>query len=102
MWVTAKDGDSGLKENFELACVLREELPDAHMMFDNHSIWYYADVDYSVRLCKAVAGYKPFLHRGADLPGALGWVCQDQRKIRRDHRGWGALVRGGFECIVCS
>ena len=29
-------------------------------MFDNHSIRYYADVDYSVKLCKAVAPYKPF------------------------------------------
>ncbi|MCH7919629.1 MAG: mandelate racemase/muconate lactonizing enzyme family protein [Planctomycetes bacterium] len=57
---SAKDGDSGLKENIELVRVLREELPDAHLMFDNHSIRYYADVDYSVRLCKAVAPYKPF------------------------------------------
>jgi len=56
----AKDGDAGLKENIELVRVLREELPDAHLMFDNHSIRYYADVDYSVRLCKAVAAYKPF------------------------------------------
>lgn len=56
----AKDGDSGLKENIELVRVLREELPDAHLMFDNHSIRYDADVDYSVRLCKAVASYRPF------------------------------------------
>jgi len=56
----AKDGDSGLRENIELVRVLREELPDAHLMFDNHSIRYFADVDYSVKLCKAVAPYKPF------------------------------------------
>jgi L-alanine-DL-glutamate epimerase-like enolase superfamily enzyme len=56
----AKDGDPGLKENIELVRVLREELPDAHLMFDNHSVRYYADVDYSVKLCKAVAPYKPF------------------------------------------
>jgi L-alanine-DL-glutamate epimerase-like enolase superfamily enzyme len=56
----AKDGYSGLKENIELVRVLREELPDAHLMFDNHSIRYYGDVDYSVRLCKAIAEYKPF------------------------------------------
>ena len=29
-------------------------------MFDNHSIRYFDDVDYSVKLCKAVAEYKPF------------------------------------------
>jgi len=57
---SAKDGDAGLKENIELVRVLREELPDAHLMFDNHSIRYYADVDYSVALCKAVVPYKPF------------------------------------------
>lgn len=56
----AKDGASGLKENIELVRVLREELPDAHLMFDNHSIRYYDDVEYSVELCKAVAVYKPF------------------------------------------
>lgn len=56
----AKDGPSGMKENIELVRVLREELPDAHLMFDNHSIRYYDDVDYSVELCKAVATYKPF------------------------------------------
>jgi L-rhamnonate dehydratase len=57
---SAKDGETGLKENIELVRVLREELPNAHLMFDNHSIRYYGDVDYSVRLCKAVAQYKPF------------------------------------------
>jgi L-alanine-DL-glutamate epimerase-like enolase superfamily enzyme len=57
---SAKDGEAGLKENIELARVLREELPDAQLMFDNHSIRYYDDVAYSVRLCKAVAPYKPF------------------------------------------
>jgi len=57
---SARDGAAGLKENIELVRVLREELPDAHLMFDNHSIRYYGDVDYSVKLCKAVANYKPF------------------------------------------
>jgi L-alanine-DL-glutamate epimerase-like enolase superfamily enzyme len=57
---SAKDGKEGFKENVELARRLREELPDAHLMFDNHSIRYFADVDYSVELCKAVAQYKPF------------------------------------------
>ena len=57
---SAKDGASGLKENIELVRVLREELPDAHLMFDNHSIRYYDDVAYSVELCKAVAVYEPF------------------------------------------
>lgn len=57
---SAKDGLPGLKENTELVRVLREELPEAHLMFDNHSIRYFDDVDYSVKLCKAVAEYKPF------------------------------------------
>lgn len=57
---SAKDGYAGLKENIELVRVLREELPNARLMFDNHSIRYYADVDYSVKLCKAVARYEPF------------------------------------------
>lgn len=57
---SAKDGKAGLKENIELARRLREELPDAHLMFDNHSIRYYADVDYSLELCKAVAQYNPY------------------------------------------
>ncbi len=57
---SAKDGEAGLKENIELVRVLREELPEGHLMFDNHSIRYYDDVDYSVRLCKAIAQYKPF------------------------------------------
>ncbi len=57
---SAKDGNKGLKENIELVRILREELPEAKLMFDNHSIRYYADVDYSVKLCKAVAPYKPF------------------------------------------
>jgi L-alanine-DL-glutamate epimerase-like enolase superfamily enzyme len=57
---SAKDGERGLNENIELVRILREELPDAKLMFDNHSIRYYADVDYSVKLCKAVAPYKPF------------------------------------------
>ena len=57
---SAKDDEAGLKENIELARVLREELPEAKLMFDNHSIRYCDDVDYSVRLCKALAPYKPF------------------------------------------
>jgi L-alanine-DL-glutamate epimerase-like enolase superfamily enzyme len=56
----AKDGAAGLKENIELVRVLREELPDAHLMFDNHSIRYDTDVDYSVALCKAIVPYRPF------------------------------------------
>ena len=56
----ASDGKEGLKENIELVRRLREELPDAHLMIDNHSILYDADVDYSVKLCKAVAQYKPY------------------------------------------
>jgi len=57
---SAQDGQAGLKENIELVRVLREELPDAHLMFDNHSIRYFDDVAYSVKLCRAVAPYKPF------------------------------------------
>ena len=54
-----KTGDRHEAEH-RIGRVLREELPDAHLMFDNHSIRYYDDVDYSVQLCKAVAQYKPF------------------------------------------
>jgi L-rhamnonate dehydratase len=57
---SAKDGKEGFKENIELVRRLREELPEAKLMFDNHSIRYYADVDYSVALCKAVKQYNPF------------------------------------------
>jgi L-rhamnonate dehydratase len=57
---SARDGKEGLKENIELARRLREELPDANLMFDNHSIRYFDDVDYSVELCKAVKQYNPF------------------------------------------
>jgi len=56
----AQDGEPGFKENIELVRVLREELPDANLMFDNHSVRYHADVDYSVKLCKAAAPYRPF------------------------------------------
>ena len=48
-----QDGQAGLKENIELVRVLREELPDAHLMFDNHSIRYFDDVAYSVKLCRS-------------------------------------------------
>jgi L-alanine-DL-glutamate epimerase-like enolase superfamily enzyme len=58
---SAKDGEAGFKENVELVRVLREELgPDARLMFDNHSIRQFDEVDYSVRLCRAVAPYRPF------------------------------------------
>ena len=56
----AKDGEAGFRENVELVRALREELPDAALMFDNHSIRYSDDVAYSLRLCKAVAPYRPF------------------------------------------
>ncbi len=57
---SAKDGAVGLKDNIELVRVLREELPDAKLMFDNHSIRYFDDVDYAVELCQAIAPYQPF------------------------------------------
>lgn len=56
----ARDGGQGFKENVELVRVLREALPEAELMFDNHSIRHSDDVDYSLRLCKAVAPYKPY------------------------------------------
>ena len=56
----AADGAQGFRENVELVRVLREELPEAVLMFDNHSIRHSDDVDYSLRLCKAVAAYKPY------------------------------------------
>jgi len=56
----APDGEAGFKENVELVRVLREELPDATLMFDNHTIRHSDDVEYSLRLLKAVAPYKPF------------------------------------------
>lgn len=56
----ASDGEQGFKENVELVRMLREELPEATLMFDNHTIRHSDDVDYSLRLCKAVAPYKPF------------------------------------------
>lgn len=56
----AADGEAGFKENVELVRVLREALPEAMLMFDNHSIRHSDDVAYSLRLCQAVAPYKPF------------------------------------------
>ena len=56
----AADGEPGFKENVELVRMLREELPEATLMFDNHTIRHSADVEYSLRLCQAVAPYKPF------------------------------------------
>ena len=58
--IEAKDGKEGFKENVELVRSLREELPDANLMFDNHSIRYYDDVNYSIELCKAISVYNPF------------------------------------------
>jgi len=59
-FISAKDGKEGFRENVELVRRLREELPEGHLMFDNHSIRYFADIDYSVELCKAVAPFHPF------------------------------------------
>lgn len=56
----APDGEAGFRENVELVRMLREELPDATLMFDNHTIRHSDDVAYSLRLLKAVAPYKPF------------------------------------------
>ena len=56
----AMDGKEGLKENIDLIRRLREELPEVHLMIDNHSIRYDDDVDYSVELCRAVAQYNPY------------------------------------------
>ena len=56
----ARDGESGFKENVELVRLVREALPDATLMFDNHTIRHSDDVEYSLRLCKAIAPYKPF------------------------------------------
>lgn len=56
----AADGPQGFKANVELVRMLREALPDATLMFDNHSLRYSDDVDYSLRLCQAVAPYKPY------------------------------------------
>lgn len=56
----SKDGPAGMKENIELVRVLREELPSAELMFDNHSIRYEDDVAYSLELCRAIAIYKPY------------------------------------------
>ena len=84
----AKDGASGLKQNIELVRVLREELPDAHLMFDNHSIRYYDDVDYSVKLCKAVANYKPFWIEEPICPEHL----EGYAKIKEES---GVVIAGG-------
>lgn len=56
----AADGETGFKANVELVRSLREALPDATLMFDNHSIRHSDDVEYSLRLLKAVAPYKPY------------------------------------------
>ncbi len=81
---SAADGDAGMKQDVELVRVLREELgPDAKLMFDNHSIRYHADVDYSVRLCKS-RSIQAVLDRRADLPRASRRLCEDQRGDRRD------------------
>lgn len=61
------------------------------LMFDNHSIRYYADVDYSVELCKAVH-LQALLDRGTYLPRARGWLRSDQGGDWGDNRRGRALV----------
>lgn len=56
----AQHGKQGFRENVELVRQLREELPEAQLMFDNHSIRHSDDVEYSLQLCQAVAPYKPY------------------------------------------
>lgn len=55
-----KDGKEGLKANLELVRVLKEELPEATFMFDNHSMRFEIGVDWVVELGKQMAQYKPF------------------------------------------
>jgi L-rhamnonate dehydratase len=55
------DGPEGLRQNIELARVLREELgPDATLMFDGiQYVFKSADLDYAIALAKAILPYKP-------------------------------------------
>ena len=55
-----KDGKEGFKANLELVRALREELPEAALMFDNHSMRFEIGVDWVVDLAKQMAQYKPF------------------------------------------
>ena len=55
-----KDGQEGFKANLELVRALREELPEAALMFDNHSMRFEIGVDWVVDLAKQMAQYKPF------------------------------------------
>jgi L-alanine-DL-glutamate epimerase-like enolase superfamily enzyme len=54
------DGEEGFRANLEVVRTLREELPDATLMFDNHSMRYEIGGDWVVRLAKAMLPYKPF------------------------------------------
>jgi L-alanine-DL-glutamate epimerase-like enolase superfamily enzyme len=72
----ARDGKEGFKENIELVRRLREELPEAHLMIDNHSIRYDDDVGYSVELCKAVAEYKPYWIEEPICPEHVEGYCR--------------------------
>jgi L-alanine-DL-glutamate epimerase-like enolase superfamily enzyme len=55
-----KDGKDGLRTCLELVRTLREELPDAELMFDNHSMRYEIGPDWVVELAKGMLEYKPF------------------------------------------
>lgn len=55
-----KDGKKGLAACLELVRTLREELPDAVLMFDNHSMRYEIGPDWVVELAKRMLPYKPF------------------------------------------
>ncbi len=85
---SAKDGKEGLKENIELARRLREQLPDAKLMFDNHSIRYYADADYSIELIKAVLPYHPFWIEEPVCPECLDGYARIKGET-------GATIAGG-------
>jgi len=54
------DGRKGLIANLELVRVIREELPDAVLMFDNHSMRHEIGADWVVTLAKQMLPYKPF------------------------------------------
>lgn len=55
-----KDGLEGLKANIELVRAIREELPEATLMFDNHSMRFEIGPQWVVDLCKEIAQYKLF------------------------------------------
>lgn len=54
------DGLDGLHANIELVRVIREELPDATLMFDNHSMRHEIGGSWVVSLAKQMLPYKPF------------------------------------------